>query len=109
MEADGRVDPGMRRRCTLYTTLEPCLMCMGTAMSFGLGRIVYALSGPADGAADVAIRWSPRLGHPPTGVPYSILEVEGGLRAHAARLLIERWLATGVAGGEADFAQRTLS
>jgi tRNA(adenine34) deaminase len=109
LEADGRVAPGMRRRCTLYTTLEPCLMCMGTAMSFGLGRIMYALSAPADGAADVATRWAPRHGHPPAGIPYSIPEVDGGLKADVARSLIERWLATGVAGGEADFAQRTLA
>ena len=53
-----------RLEVTLYTTLEPCLMCMGTAMSFRLGRIVYAMSAPADGAADVAQRWAPRLGHP---------------------------------------------
>src|SRR5919201_5140631 len=52
--ADMQVQPDQRRRCTLYTTLEPCLMCMGTAMSFGVGRIVYAMAAPADGAADVA-------------------------------------------------------
>ena len=76
--ADGKVQPGQRGRCTLYTTLEPCLMCVGTAMSFGVGRIVYALAAPADGAADVADRWSPRDGHPANGIPYSLPIVEQG-------------------------------
>src|SRR5207302_6506226 len=60
--ADERMRPGQRRQCTLYTTLEPCLMCMGTAMSFGVARIVYAMAAPADGAADVAEQWTPPHG-----------------------------------------------
>lgn len=41
-----------RRQMTLYTTLEPCAMCLGAAMSFCLGRVVYALDAPADGAIE---------------------------------------------------------
>jgi tRNA(adenine34) deaminase len=108
MAADRRIPSATRSRCVLVTTLEPCLMCMGTAMTFGVGRIVYALPAPADGAADVAARWSPRQGHPTNGVPYSLPVVEGGIAEDAARALIEQWLATGVTGGEADFAKRTL-
>jgi tRNA(adenine34) deaminase len=108
MAADARVPPGTRSSCVLAATLEPCLMCMGTAMTFGVGRIVFALPAPADGAADVAARWSPRQGHPTNGVPYSLPVVEGGIAEDAARGLIEQWLATGVTGGEAEFAKRTL-
>jgi tRNA(adenine34) deaminase len=79
--ADG--DPrvrGRRRDATLYTTLEPCLMCMGTAMSFGVGRVVYALEAPADGASEIAAVWQPDLGHPPAGYPiYAVPEVVGGV------------------------------
>jgi len=32
LAANASVQPGQRSRCTLYTTFEPCLMCMGTAM-----------------------------------------------------------------------------
>src|SRR5258706_4296342 len=39
-----------RRRLTLYTNLEPCMMCLGAAMSFCIGRIVYGVGAPADGA-----------------------------------------------------------
>ncbi len=31
-----------RRGCTIYTTLEPCLMCFGAILLSGIGRIVYA-------------------------------------------------------------------
>lgn len=108
LEADARLPLDRHRRCVLYTTLEPCLMCMGTAMSFGLSRIVYAMAAPADGAADVAARWTPQLGHPAGGVPYSLPAVEGGVREAEARSLVEQWLATGVTGGEAEFARQTL-
>ena len=39
-----------RRRAILFTNLEPCLMCMGAAMSFFLGKICYSLKSPCDGA-----------------------------------------------------------
>ena len=52
MQADASIEWCARREAVLYTTLEPCLLCMGAAMSFFLGRIVYALAAPADGAAD---------------------------------------------------------
>jgi tRNA(adenine34) deaminase len=106
--ADERVQPKERRRCALYTTLEPCLMCMGTAMSFGVGRIVYALAAPADGAADVATQWQPQRGHPADGIPYRLPVIERGVREDEARSLIEKWLDAGVTGAEADFARRTL-
>ena len=93
---------------TLVVTLEPCLMCMGTAMSFFLGRLVYALPAPADGASSVSEQWRPALGHPTTGGAYALPMVEKGVGEAEARALIASWLDTGVSGGEADFARRTL-
>ncbi len=78
-ERDPRVRD-RRREATLYATLEPCLMCMGTAMSFLVGRVVYALEAPADGAGEIAGVWQPDLGHPPAGYPiYAVPEVVGGV------------------------------
>ena len=77
-------------------------------MSFRLGRIVYAMSAPADGAADVAQRWAPRLGHPDAAGPYSLPVVAGGLRADEARALVVAWLSARAEGGEAEFARQTL-
>ena len=32
--------------CTLYTTLEPCLMCCGAIMQARVGKVCYAASNP---------------------------------------------------------------
>ena len=32
------------RKCTLYTSAEPCAMCAGAIYWSGIGRVVYALS-----------------------------------------------------------------
>jgi tRNA(adenine34) deaminase len=107
--ADRSIPARLRRESTLYTTLEPCLMCMGTATSFMLGRIVYALPAPVDGASEVLDQWQPPLGHPEGGGPYSRPEVEAGLGEVGARALVTAWLGTGVTGPEAEFARRTLA
>jgi tRNA(adenine34) deaminase len=109
VRADASISSQARREASVYTTLEPCLMCMGTAMSFHLGRFVYALDAPADGAANVADLWRPRLGHPDRGGPYSLPEIVGGVCEAEARRLVLAWLDTGVRGAEADFARRTLA
>jgi len=108
VRADASIPFQARREATLYTTLEPCLMCVGTAMSFFLGRIVYAMAAPADGATNVTGHWRPTLGHPTDGGPYALPEIEGGVREAEARALVLSWLETGVTGPEADFARRTL-
>jgi tRNA(adenine34) deaminase len=79
---------GRRREASLYTTLEPCLMCMGTAMSFLVGRIVYALEAAPDGAGEIADVWQPDLGHPPAGYRvYAVPEVVGGVCRDASLAL----------------------
>ncbi len=108
LQADASIEWRVRREAVLYTTLEPCLLCMGAAMSFFLGRVVYAMAAPADGAADVATSWRPRLGHPTGSGSYSLPDIVGGVREAEARALIVNWLETGVSGGEADFARLTL-
>ncbi|MEN8224068.1 MAG: nucleoside deaminase [Bacteroidota bacterium] len=58
--------------CTLYVTLEPCLMCAGAAFWTRIGRIVY-------GAADDKRGYSligQHLLHPKTYVTNSVLEEE---------------------------------
>jgi tRNA(adenine34) deaminase len=60
MEADKKgYSMGERRKMQLFTTLEPCMMCLGAAMSFCIGGIYYALEAPLDGAVEIAKqRWS---------------------------------------------------
>jgi len=42
-----------RKKMQLFTTLEPCLMCYGSAMSFFIGEIYYSLKAPEDGALNL--------------------------------------------------------
>ena len=41
------------KNLTLYTTLEPCLMCLGTAALHRVSRIVYACRDPNGGATSL--------------------------------------------------------
>ena len=43
---------------TLYTTLEPCLMCMGAILLYGIGRVLYG-SRDNFGGADTVIHTLP--------------------------------------------------
>jgi len=36
--------------CTLYVTLEPCVMCLGAILHARIGRLVFAASDPKAGA-----------------------------------------------------------
>lgn len=38
---------------TLYTTLEPCLMCLGGILLHGIGRVIYGSRDPFGGAEAV--------------------------------------------------------
>ncbi len=38
--------------CTLYTTLEPCLMCTGAIIQSRIGEVYYATSNPNFGEID---------------------------------------------------------
>ncbi len=43
LEAADKINPfpGKRRDAVLYVTGEPCLMCLGAALTFFLGEIYY--------------------------------------------------------------------
>lgn len=38
---------------TLYTTLEPCLMCLGAILLHGIGRVIYGSRDPFGGAVQM--------------------------------------------------------
>ena len=76
-----------RREARLFTNLEPCLMCMGAAMSFFLGEIYYALESPGDGAVDLVRSWVRREEDIPG---YQLPKITGGLlRADSIRLFAD--------------------
>jgi tRNA(adenine34) deaminase len=44
----------------LGVTVEPCLMCVGAAMTFGVHEIVFGLESPGDGGTALVADWQPR-------------------------------------------------
>jgi len=92
-ERSGRVSSRPQRQAaTLYTTLEPCALCMAAAMSFLLGRIVFAADAPVDGGTNLPALWQPPNGHPPDGMPYTIPDIVSGVSREASIALIAEWV-----------------
>ena len=60
--------------CTLYVTVEPCIMCAGAIGWAQLGRLVYGASDPKRGFSFFA----PKALHPKTKVVSGVLEDECG-------------------------------
>lgn len=59
-------------QCTLYVTVEPCVMCAGAIGWSQLGRLVYGASDPKRGFSVFA----PKALHPKTQVTSGVLEEE---------------------------------
>nr|WP_163504131.1 tRNA adenosine(34) deaminase TadA [Halomonas socia] len=70
--------------CTLYVTLEPCLMCSGALIHARLARVVYGAAEPKTGMVESRANLFAQPWH------NHCVEVEGGrLAAQAKRLLRE--------------------
>jgi tRNA(adenine34) deaminase len=67
--------------CTLYVTLEPCVMCAGAIGWSQVGRLVFGASDPKRGYRELA----PRALHPRT-------EVVDGILADEAAALVRDFL-----------------
>jgi tRNA(adenine34) deaminase len=59
---------------TLYTTLEPCLMCLGAAMNCGIDTIIYALNAVPDGGTKFCTSFLKKGVNPPTIIPHIMKE-----------------------------------
>ena len=60
--------------CTLYVTVEPCVMCAGAIAWAQMGRLVYGASDPKRGYTTIA----PAALHPRTEVTSGVLAEECG-------------------------------
>ena len=81
MEADMlKHDIPVRKKMQLFTTLEPCLMCYGSAMSFFIGEIYYSLSAPDDGAQSLI-----KFGAFTEFLKYQRPKLEGGILLDGAK------------------------
>jgi tRNA(adenine34) deaminase len=96
--------PGQRRAVQLFTTLEPCLMCFGAAISFGLGEIHYALESPGDGAVGLVQGWQRDAAALPS---YRPPRLHGGLLRAESIALFKDYVSRHTSGGMWEWA-RTL-
>jgi len=71
--------------CTVYVTIEPCLMCVGALLQARVGRLVYGAADPKAGAVESLydIPGDQRLNHR--------MEVTGGIQAEACRALMQEF------------------
>jgi len=50
---------GNKRNIVLYTTLEPCLMCLGTSLLHNVSKIVFACPDPHGGSTNINFKGLP--------------------------------------------------
>jgi tRNA(adenine34) deaminase len=73
--------------CTLYVTLEPCVMCAGALVNSRIGRVVYGATDPKAGAVEslYEVCADTRLNHRPP--------VQGGVLADECGRLLKDFFA----------------
>lgn len=102
-EADRRL--GWKPRpapLVLAVNLEPCLMCVGAAMSLGVETIYYGLGSPSDGAAGVGVVWRPQR----EDMTFSrIPEIKGGFLREKVRAQFARYAVTARTQGLRQWAE----
>jgi tRNA(adenine34) deaminase len=97
-----RLSLSERRRARLFTNLEPCLMCMGAAMSFFLGKVYYALESPGDGAVDLVKWWARRKDDLPG---YQLPKIVGGLLREESIELFAKYVSLHPPGPMREWAE----
>jgi tRNA(adenine34) deaminase len=97
-----------RKRMQLYTTLEPCLMCMGAALSFYVGEIVYALESEIDGAVLLVCDYMKT--HEVKEISsYSLPAITYGVHREKSILLLEKFALAYPGSPAADFCRSVAS
>ncbi len=73
---------------TLAVNLEPCMMCIGAAITLGIERVWFGLESPNDGATELLNHW-----HPPVEQPFFCRpkEIVGGFCRQQVKEQFERY------------------
>ena len=90
-----------RLRMQLFTNLEPCMMCMGAAMSSFIGEVYYALESPTDGAVRMAEEWNPQSDD---FAAYRLPKISSGILREESQSLFKEFAEKYPPGGLRDFA-----
>ena len=74
--------------CTLYVTLEPCLMCTGALIQSRIDRVVYGAKDEKSGAiaSQIQIQKIPRIQHQPS--------IQAGVLEEACKTLLTEYFST---------------
>jgi tRNA(adenine34) deaminase len=104
LEAADRLQPfpGRRRDAILYVNLEPCLMCLGAAMSAFIGGVCFGLPAPGDGAVDLVRQWQRDAQAFPA---YRVPRIQGGLLAERSIDLLCTYVERYPTGPMTDWAR----
>ena len=97
--------PGKRSDAKLFVNLEPCMMCLGAAMSFFIGEVYYGLSSPSDGAVSMAISWKRREEDFPG---YKLPKIHGQIFEEETRKLFRKYVEIHKKGTMVDWARSFL-
>jgi tRNA(adenine34) deaminase len=75
---------------TLAVNLEPCVMCLGAAITLGIERVWFALESPNDGAVELLGHW-----HPPIEQSYFCRpkQIKGGFHREKSQEQFARYAA----------------
>jgi tRNA(adenine34) deaminase len=86
-------DDGMRGLgwSTRAVNLEPCVMCIGAAMTLGVDEVIFGLESPGDGGASLATRWVDSAGTPFFRAP----RIVGGIRRGQVQAQFRRYTEIG--------------
>jgi tRNA(adenine34) deaminase len=94
--------PGHRRDAQLFVTGEPCLMCLGAAMSFFVGEIYYGHESPSDGAVGLIQHWQRAEAEFPN---YRMPKIVGGILRDEAIALFKDYVDRHAAGALWEWAK----
>ena len=68
---------------TIFTTLEPCPMCVGALLECDVAALVYAVPNPVDGAAGTVLQLAQ---HPSLGRRLQVCRASGARRRRSCRV-----------------------
>ncbi|MDE7229971.1 MAG: nucleoside deaminase [Oscillospiraceae bacterium] len=73
----------------LFTNLEPCMMCLGAAISSFVGKVYYSLDAPSDGAARWALNsWNDDR----TESAFCLPDITSGILEDESKELFKRYI-----------------
>lgn len=90
----------------LYTNLEPCMMCLGAAISSFVGKVYYSLDAPSDGAA----KWAEKTWHENhTESSFCLPDITSGILETESKELFQRYVDIHKQGPMVDWVKTIIS